>query len=150
MSLALVITFSIAVASNTAKDNDFREDFSEITVKSNLNESEGQVFTVTVDGTQLRFSPDTIILQEGDTVRFFWEGQLLAHNAVEENGLFDSGDPQRNVEYNYTFQLGENGTYQYVCEPHADLGMVGTIIVEPMPVPEPEPEDSSDEEEDSA
>ena len=150
MSLALVITFSIAVASNTAKEPDIREDFSEITVKSNLNESEGQVFTVTVDGTQLRFSPDTIILQEGDTVRFFWEGQLLAHNAVEENGLFDSGDPQRNVEYNYTFQLGENGTYQYVCEPHADLGMVGTIIVEPMPVPEPEPEDNSDEEEDSA
>ena len=150
MSLALVITFSIAVASNTAKEPDIREDFSEITVKSNLNESEGQVFTVTVDGTQLRFSPDTIILQEGDTVRFFWEGQLLAHNAVEENGLFDSGDPQRNVEYNYTFQLGENGTYQYVCEPHADLGMVGTIIVEPMPVPEPEPEDTSDEEEDSA
>ena len=62
MSLALVITFSIAVASNTAKDNDFREDFSEIPVKSNLNESDGQVFTVTVDGTQLRFSPDTIIM----------------------------------------------------------------------------------------
>ena len=150
MSLALVITFSIAVASNTAKDTDVGGDFSEIAVKSNLNESDGQVFTVTVDGTQLRFSPDTITLHEGDTVRFFWEGQLLAHNAVEENGLFDSGDPQRNVEYNYTFQLGENGTYQYVCEPHADLGMVGTIIVEPMPVPEPEPEEPSDEEEDSA
>ena len=147
ISLALVITFSIAVASNTANHTDIREDFSEIPIKSNLNESDGQVFTVTVDGTQLRFSPDTIIVQEGDTVRFFWESQLLAHNAVEENGLFDSGDPQRNVEYNYTFQLGENGTYQYVCEPHASLGMVGTIIVEPMPVIEPEPEPPSDEEE---
>ena len=150
MSLGLVIAFSIAVASNSASPTHLGEDVSEITVKSNLNESNGQVFTVTVDGTQLRFSPDTIVIEEGDTVRFFWENQLLAHNAVEENGLFDSGDPQRNVEYNYTFQLGENGTYQYVCEPHANLGMVGTIIVEPMPVTEPEPEESDEQEEESS
>tara|TARA_B100000212_G_scaffold142078_1_gene106936 strand:+ start:10090 stop:12009 length:1920 start_codon:yes stop_codon:yes gene_type:complete len=113
------------------------------------NDSEGKTLTVTVDGTNLRFSPDVITLVEGDTVRFFWENQLLAHNAVEENGLFDSGDPERNVEYNYTFQVGENGTYQYVCEPHASLGMVGTIIVEPMPVLEPEPVEPTEDEDDS-
>ena len=26
--------------------------------------------------------------------------------------------------------MGTNGTYEYVCEPHEDMGMVGTIIVE--------------------
>tara|TARA_Y100000766_G_C18908480_1_gene607101 strand:- start:46 stop:1974 length:1929 start_codon:yes stop_codon:yes gene_type:complete len=115
---------------------------------SSLENDTGDVIVVTVDGTNLRFSPDTITLNEGDTVNFFWENQLLAHNAVEENGLFDSGDPERNVDYSYTFNIGENGTYQYVCEPHASLGMVGTIIVEPIPVvePEPEPEDESDDE----
>ena len=115
---------------------------------SSLENDTGDVIVVTVDGTNLRFSPETITLNEGDTVNFFWENQLLAHNAVEENGLFDSGDPERNVDYSYTFNIGENGTYQYVCEPHASLGMVGTIIVEPIPVvePEPEPEDESDDE----
>ena len=114
-----------------------------------INESEGETFTVTVDGTNLRFSPDTIIIKEGDTVRFLWENQLLPHNAVERNGVFDSGDPERNVDYTYTFNVTENGTYEYVCEPHEDLGMIGTIIVEPKPIPEPEPEDPVDEDDDT-
>ena len=71
------------------------------------------------------------------------------HNAVERNGVFDSGDPERNVDYTYTFNVTENGTYEYVCEPHEDLGMIGTIIVEPKPVPEPEPEDPVDEDDDT-
>ena len=97
----------------------------------------------------MRFSPDTIIIKEGDTVRFLWENQLLPHNAVERNGVFDSGDPERNVDYTYTFNVTENGTYEYVCEPHEDLGMIGTIIVEPKPIPEPEPEDPVDEDDDT-
>ena len=97
-------------------------------------EQEGEVVIVSVDSTNLRFSPETITLSEGDTVRFLWNGELLAHNAVEENGLFDSGDPSRNVDYSYTFSIGENGTYEYVCEPHEDLGMIGTIVVEPKPI----------------
>ena len=78
-----------------------------------------------------------------------WENQLLPHNAVERNGVFDSGDPERNVDYTYTFNVTENGTYEYVCEPHEDLGMIGTIIVEPKPIPEPEPEDPVDDEDDT-
>ncbi len=147
VSVALLMSFSVVVATNTnASYSIYTSESSDL---SDRNESEGKTLTVTVDGTNLRFSPDVITLVEGDTVRFFWENQLLAHNAVEENGLFDSGDPERNVEYNYTFQVGENGTYQYVCEPHASLGMVGTIIVEPMPVLEPEPVEPTEDEDDS-
>ena len=115
-----------------------------------LNNDTGNVVVVTVDNTNLRFSPDTITLEEGDTVHFLWENQLLAHNAVEENELFDSGDPERNVDYTYTFKIGENGTYQYVCEPHASLGMVGTIIVEPLPFTDPEPGLDNDTDDDNA
>ena len=97
------------------------------------NEYEGETKVVTVDSTNLRFSPETITLQEGDSVRFFWSGELLPHNAVEDSGLFDTGEPSTEVDYTYTFSFGENGTYEYVCEPHEDLGMVGTIIVEPNP-----------------
>ena len=97
------------------------------------NQDQGEVVIVSVDSTNLRFSPETITLQEGDTVRFLWSGELLAHNAVERDGLFDSGETSRNVDYSYTFKIGENGTYEYVCEPHEELGMIGTIIVESIP-----------------
>ena len=110
-----------------------------------VNQDDGEVVVVSVDSTNLRFSPETITLQEGDSVRFFWSGELLAHNAVESNGLFDSGEASRNVDYTYTFNIGENGTYEYVCEPHEELGMIGTIIVEPKPSDEQDPEEDPDE-----
>ena len=110
-----------------------------------VNQDEGEIVIVSVDSTNLRFSPETITLQEGDSVRFLWSGELLAHNAVEMNGLFDSGEASRNVDYTYTFNIGENGTYEYVCEPHEELGMIGTIIVEPIPADEQDPEEEPDE-----
>ena len=149
VSLALLMSFSVVVASNTNEIPNQNPTQSNNLQSSYINESEGETFTVTVDGTNLRFSPDTIIIKEGDTVRFLWENQLLPHNAVERNGVFDSGDPERNVDYTYTFNVTENGTYEYVCEPHEDLGMIGTIIVEPKPIPEPEPEDPVDEDDDT-
>ena len=102
-----------------------------------------EVVVVTVDSTNLRFSPSTVTISEGDSVRFFWSGELLAHNAVADDGLFDSGEPSREVDYSFTFEIGTNGTHTYVCEPHEELGMVGTVIVEPAPhssTPEPEPQ----------
>ena len=108
--------------------------------------STSEEVVVTVDSTNLRFSPSSITISEGDSVRFFWSGELLAHNAVAEDGLFDSGDTSRNVDYTFTFEAGTNGTYQYVCEPHESVGMVGTVVVEPMQGPvSPEPvNDTSD------
>ena len=87
---------------------------------------------ITVDSTNLRFSPSEVTITEGDTVRFFWQGQLLAHNAVENNGFFDSGDPERDVDYSFKFELGTNGTYDFVCEPHESANMVGKIVVNPL------------------
>jgi plastocyanin len=92
-----------------------------------------QTVVITVDSTNLRFSPSSITITEGDTVRFFWSGQALPHNAVESNGVFDSGEPAREVDYSFTFERGMAGTYEFVCEPHASAGMVGQITVEPAP-----------------
>ena len=103
--------------------------------------------TITVDSTNLRFSPSDVTISEGETVRFFWSGELLPHNAVEANGVFDSGEPSRNVDYIFTFEIGMNGTYEYVCEPHEDMGMVGTIMVEPVNTTEEEEPSVVEEEE---
>lgn len=91
---------------------------------------------ITVDSTNLRFSPSSVTIDEGDAVRFFWDGQILPHNAVEENGTFDSGDTESNEDYRFVFLPGLNGTFEYYCEPHRSLGMVGEIIVNPVPVME--------------
>ena len=87
---------------------------------------------ITVDSTNLQFSPSDITIKEGQAVRFFWSGELLAHNAVSTDGLFDSGEPSRNVDYRFVFETGMNGSYEFVCEPHEQLGMVGEITVLPM------------------
>ena len=88
---------------------------------------------VTVDSSSLRFSPSEVTVEEGQAVRFVWSGQALPHNAVAKDGLFDSGEPARDVDYRFVFEIGTAGSYQFVCEPHESVGMVGTIIVEPGP-----------------
>ena len=93
---------------------------------------------VTVDSTNLRFSPQSVTVTEGDSVRFFWSGELLAHNAVAYDGLFDSGDASRNVDYSFKFEVGTNGTHEYLCEPHEEFGMTGTVVVEPLTIVEEE------------
>lgn len=95
-----------------------------------IAEEEGEVKVVTVDSTNLRFNPSTITLNEGDSVRFVWGSQALPHNAVEQNEVFDSGEPARNLEYEYFFDYESAGVYDYVCEPHASVGMQGEITVQ--------------------
>ena len=94
---------------------------------------------ITVDSTNLQFSPSDVTINEGQAVRFFWSGELLAHNAVSTDGLFDSGEPSRNVDFRFVFEEGMNGTYEFVCEPHEQLGMVGKITIQPTNEPQEEP-----------
>jgi len=101
------------------------------------NTSQDEV-VVSVDSTNLRFSPESVTITEGDSVRFFWSGELLAHNAVSYDGLFDSGDASRNVDYSFKFEVGTNGTHEYLCEPHEEFGMTGTIVVQPLTIMEEE------------
>ena len=96
-----------------------------------LFQDEGEEHTVTVDGfgSNIRFVPETLTINEGDSVRFLWSGQLLPHNAVEVNELFNSGDAMSNVDYTYNFTYNQSGVYEFYCEPHRDLGMLGEITV---------------------
>ena len=96
-----------------------------------LFQDEGEEHTVTVDGfgSNIRFVPETLTINEGDSVRFLWSGQLLPHNAIEVNELFNSGEAMRNVDYTYNFTYNQSGVYEFYCEPHRDLGMLGEITV---------------------
>ena len=91
----------------------------------------GEEHTVTVDGfgSNIRFVPETLTINEGDSVRFLWSGQLLPHNAIEVNEVFNSGEAMSNVDYTYNFTYNQSGVYEFYCEPHRDLGMLGEITV---------------------
>lgn len=108
------------------------------------NEEETEVHVVTVDSTNLRFTPSTLTINEGDTLRFVWGGQALPHNSVEENGVFDSGDPERAVDYGHVFDYDSAGTYSFFCEPHEAVGMTGSVTVLDVEAPadEEEPDNS--------
>lgn len=112
--------------------------------------NEPETVVVSVDSTNLRFTPSSITIDEGDTVRFFWGGQALPHNAVEVDDTFNSGEPESDVDYSFTFEFGTAGEYDFFCEPHRSVGMEGVVLVNPVEImDEPEPQIENDEENNS-
>lgn len=103
---------------------------------SSVSATQVEEVVITVDSTNLRFSPSEVTIEEGQSVRFFWSGQFLPHNAVhdvaEDERVFDTGDPENDVDYTIFFEIGLNGTYNFICEPHESVGMIGTITVLPI------------------
>ena len=118
--------------------------------ESSLLMDEPETVVVSVDSTNLRFTPSSVTIDEGDTVRFFWGGQALPHNAVEVDDTFNSGEPESDVDYSFTFEFGTAGEYDFFCEPHRSVGMEGVVVVNPVEVTEePEPQAETSEENNS-
>lgn len=74
---------------------------------------------------QLRFEPKVIRVKAGTTVT--WRNASSAvHNVVGDGFrgpiLFDG------QSWSHTFE--KTGKFDYICESHAGMGMVGTVIVE--------------------
>jgi plastocyanin len=86
--------------------------------------------TITNSGN--RFSPATINAVVGDEVEFKLTND---HNAVEvSKSTWDAGGSASNGGFQLPFgggsiTLTKAGTFYYVCEPHAELGMKGSITV---------------------
>lgn len=105
----------------------------------------GEVVDVAVGPEgRLRFVPETVEVAAGDTVR--WTFESAGHNVTSKPGASekvrnpDGAEPFASYEGNqhyairpvgdvYEHAFGVPGEYVYVCEPHADQGMVGTVVV---------------------
>jgi plastocyanin len=89
--------------------------------------------SVTITNEGFTFSPDSVVINLGDTVNF----QLaLMHNTVEvsENTWIVKGNTPLPGGFSTPFGGGKvsglaAGTHFYVCSPHASLEMRGKIIV---------------------
>jgi len=67
----------------------------------------------------------------GTTVEFVWKSDT--HNIVVESqpegASWPGHEPVENTGFTYSYTFETKGTYEYFCQPHKDLGMTGTVIV---------------------
>jgi len=93
---------------------------------------------------RLRFVPETVEIPVGGTVR--WTFESAGHNVTSLPGSSEKvrnpegAEPFASYEGTQHFSINEVGTtyehtfdvpgeYVYVCAPHEDQGMVGTVLV---------------------
>src|ERR1044071_77381 len=96
-------------------------------------------------GGDLVFSPSSVTIHPGDTVRWTWGAS--GHSSTSgvpgaPNGIWDSGILSQGATFSHTFN--STGTFPYYCTPHGGCcGMVGTVNVvsgsTPTPTPTPDP-----------
>src|SRR5688572_9091013 len=87
--------------------------------------------TVSVVVQNNRFTPSTVTIAVGDTVT--WAFREAGHDTVNKSGstygnIWNSGIKPPNTVFSFTFNTA--GTFPYVCRPHENIGMVGSVIVQ--------------------
>jgi plastocyanin len=88
-----------------------------------------------VSVTNYVFSPAQITITAGDTV--IWKNNGGSHNVNGKQTTFSSNPASFGNSlgsgWTYKFVFTTAGTYNYQCDPHAAMGMVGKVIVNPKP-----------------
>lgn len=85
------------------------------------------------EGSDFIFDPIGLHIQPGDTVTWVLESGTHTSTAYEDRipegaEAWDSGNmSQEGAEFSHTFE--QEGTYDYYCTPHKQLGMIGRIVV---------------------
>jgi len=90
---------------------------------------------VKVKTSGMSFSPDEVTINAGDIIEFTTSG---SHNAVEVSEADWEAGKKTAKEGGFSVGFGDTktitfdspGTYYYVCQPHASMGMKGKIIVQ--------------------
>ncbi len=92
--------------------------------------------------SSLKFSPATITIGAGETVRWS-NSSIMIHTVTADPKLakrpdsvvlpdsaqpFNSGNILPGGKFDYTFTVP--GIYRYFCLPHESFGMTGTVVVE--------------------
>lgn len=87
------------------------------------------------------FSPENLTISVGDTVT--WTNIGGFHNVNGDQSVypdnpesFGNGGASASA-WTYQYVFNTVGTYHYQCDPHAGLGMVGTVTVENAPAGNP-------------
>ena len=83
--------------------------------------------TVDVAMNEYAFSPPSLEIYAGDTIRWTNTGEIQ-HNTTSDGGAWKS-DTLMDPGETFAFTFGAPGTYTYRCSLHANQGQRGTIVV---------------------
>jgi plastocyanin len=88
-----------------------------------------------IDVRNYSFSPSSLTnVQIGDTIHWEWkEGSHTTTSAAIPSGAASWDRPLTSSQQTYDYIPTVAGTYNYVCTPHASMGMVGSFVVAPLP-----------------
>lgn len=95
---------------------------------------------------ELVFSPGTgepLAVAPGATVEFVWRSD--SHNVVVDSmpdaadwgGSPGGGNETYDEGYRFTHTFDVEGRYEFYCQPHQSIGMIGSIVVGATPTPGP-------------
>ena len=92
--------------------------------------------THNVSVTSNVFTPSQLTITVGDKV--VWKNDEGSHNVNGKQATFPNNPSSFGNEvgaaWTYEYVFSTAGTYNYQCDPHAGMGMVGKIIVNPKTV----------------
>jgi len=86
---------------------------------------------VNVQVTSNAFTPSSVKIKVGQTVRWTWGGgihDVVSGTSCTDDGKFKSGAPVGGGTFEHKFETA--GSFPYFCTPHCTMGMTGEVIVE--------------------
>jgi plastocyanin len=92
----------------------------------------GPVKEFTVDGSSYKFDPETITVNQGDTVKITFRDSGGPHDLVIDGYNVRTKIVTPGKEDSVTFVADKSGSFKYYCSVanHEALGMTGTLIVQ--------------------
>jgi plastocyanin len=83
---------------------------------------------VVITQQDLTFNPATVSVNVGDTIRWVWTaGDHTTTSATIPDGAQAWDSPLTATSPQFDYVVTVEGTYNYVCTPHAAAGMVGSF-----------------------
>ena len=111
--------------------DDMKDDVKPAANATGTNPSDIVVKEFTVEGTNYKFVPDTILVNKGDTVKINFKNTQGFHDfVVDEFGAATKQIKDPSTE-TITFVADKVGTFEYYCSvgKHRTMGMKGTLTV---------------------
>jgi plastocyanin len=83
----------------------------------------------TVQVQNYSFNPSSLNVVVGDTVKWVWvNGSHTTTSSTIPPGASSWDSPINSSHQTYTYPVTIAGSYNYVCTPHASMGMVGSFV----------------------
>lgn len=98
---------------------------------SGTTKQEGAVKSLEVDGSNFKFTPNTLSVNEGDMVKITFKNTQGFHDFYIDEFNVKSKTIPANSTDEITFKATKKGSFQFYCSVgnHRAMGMVGTLTV---------------------